>query len=128
MKMTGEQLIHLKLVHGEALQLKRDLLSTQMGLLKTARTLRSYGYFRSEELKLKAILYKEIRDVKLNIGKLQKILPKPKIPEILRKKEKTEVVKTTKPGAKKEIHGEDDLEVQLQEIQNRLNQLQRENI
>lgn len=126
--MTGEQLIHLKLEHGEALRLKRDLLSAQVGLLKTAKTLRSYGYFRSEELKLKAILYKEIRDVKLNIGKLQKILPKLKVPEILKREEKTETVKTTKPGAKKETHREDNLEAQLQEIQNRLNQLQRESI
>jgi hypothetical protein len=128
MKMTGEQLIHLKLEHREALRLKRDLLSAQMGLLKTARTLRGYGYFRSEELKLRAILYKEIRDVKLNIGKLQKILPKLKVPEILRKEEKTEIDKTTKPEAEKKAHKGDNLEAQLQEIQNRLNQLQRESI
>lgn len=124
--MTGEQLIHLRLEHGEALQLKKDLLSVQVNLLKTARTLRGYGYFRSEELKLKAILYKEIRDVKLNIGKLQKILPKLKIPEILKREEKTETVKTTRPEAEKETYRGDDLEAQLQEIQNRLNQLQRE--
>ena len=126
--MTGEQLIHLKLNHEEALRLKKDLLSAQMGLLKTAQTLRSYGYFRSEELKLKAILYKEIRDVKLNIGKLQKILPKLKVPEILRREEKTETVKTIKPEEKKKTHKGDDLEAQLQEIQSRLNQLQRETI
>ena len=126
--MAGEQLIHLKLEHGEAIRLKRDLLSTQMGLLKTARTLRGYGYFRSEELKLKILLYKEIKDVKFNIGKLQKILPKLKIPEILRREEKTSTVKDTKPLEKKEPDRGDDIEGQLQEIQNRLNRLQRENI
>ena len=126
MKMTNEQLIHLKLERGEALRLKRDLLSTQMGLLKTARTLRSYGYFRSEELKLKTLLYKEIKDVKFNIGKLQKILPKLKVPEILKRRERIETVKTSEPGAKKKAPKGDDLEAQLQEIQNRLNNLQRE--
>ena len=126
MKMTGEQLIHLKLERGEALRLKRGLLSAQMGLLKTARTLRGYGYFRSEELKLKTILYKEIKDVKFNIGKLQKILPKLKVPEILRRRERTETVKTTQHREEKETHRGDDLEAQLQEIQNRLNNLQRE--
>jgi len=126
--MAGEQLIHLKLEQREALRLKRDLLSAQAGLLKTAKTLRNYGYYRSEELKLKAILYKEIRDVKLNIGKLQKILPKLKVPEILRKEEKTETVKTSEPGAKKRTYQGDNLEEQLQEIQNRLRQLQSENI
>lgn len=124
--MTSEQLIHLKLERGEALRLKRDLLSTQMGLLKTARTLRSYGYFRLEELKLKTTLYKEIKDVKFNIGKLQKILPKLKVPEILKRRERTETVKTTQPREEKETYRGDDLEIQLQEIQNRLNNLQRE--
>lgn len=126
MKMTSEQLIHLKLERGEALRLKRDLLSAQMGLLKTARTLRGYGYFRLEELKLKTTLYKEIKDVKFNIGKLQKILPKLKVPEILKRRERTETVKTTQPREEKETYRGDDLEIQLQEIQNRLNNLQRE--
>ncbi len=124
--MTSEQLIHLKLERGEALRLKKDLLSTQMGLLKTARTLRGYGYFRSEELKLKTALYKEIKDVKFNIGKLQKILPKLKVPEILKRREGIETVKTAQPREEKETYRGDDLEIQLQEIQNRLNNLQRE--
>lgn len=124
--MTSENLIHIKLEYGEALQLKRDILSTEMGLLKTAKIIRIYGNSRSEELRLKLILYKKIREVKINIGKLQKILPKLKVPEILKRDEKNEF--SSKPKTRKRTYSDDSLESQLQEIQNRLNELQRENI
>lgn len=124
--MTSENSIYLKLENREALQLKKDLLSIEMGLLKTAKTIRNYGYFRSEEIKLKLMLYKKMREVKMNIGKLQNVLPKLKVPEILRKKK--EIPVPAKPEMKKEIPHDDSLETQLQEIQNRLNELQREGI
>jgi len=110
----------------EALQLKKDLLITKMGLLKITKTIRNYGYFRSEELRLKLVLNKKMREVKMNIGKLQKVLPKLKVPEILRKDE--EALPPTKPEIKKNISIDESLETQLQEIQNRLNELQREEI
>lgn len=119
--MTNENLIHIKLEHGEALQLKRDILSTEMGLLKIAKTIKTYGNSRSEELRLKLILYKKIRETKINIGKLQKILPKLKVPEILKRKEETEFA--SKPKTRKRTYSDDSLESQLQEIQNRLNEL-----
>ena len=126
--MTSENLIHLKLEYREALQLKRDMLSAEMNLLKTAKTIRSYGYFRLEELELKLMLYKKIREVKINIGKLQRILPKLKVPEILRREKETETSGIHKLETKKRTYRSDNLESQLQEIQNRLNELQRENI
>ncbi len=124
--MTSENLIHLKLENREALQLKKDLLSTEMGLLKTAKIIRNYGYFRSEELRLKLILYKKIREVKMNIGRLQKVLPKLKVPEILRKNDEATV--PTKQEMRKKVYRDNSLETQLQEIQNRLNELQRDGI
>jgi len=121
--MTSENSIYLKLENREALQLKKDLLITEMGLLKIAKIIRNYGYFRSEELRLKLVLSKKMREVKMNIGKLQKVLPKLKVPEILRKGEETH--HPTKPEMKKSIPIDESLETQLQEIQNRLNELQR---
>jgi len=124
--MTSENSIYLKLENREALQLKKDLLSIEISLLKTAKTIRNYGYFRSEEITLKLMLHKKMREVKMNIGKLQKVLPKLKVPEILRKEKETPV--PAKPEMKKKISPDDSLETQLQEIQNRLNELQRKGI
>jgi len=123
--MTSENLIHLKLEYKEALQLKKDILSTEMSILKITKIIRSYGYFRLEELKLKMILHKKIREVKINIGKLQKILPKLKVPEILRRKKEIETVKVIKLEKRKKAYNDDSLEEQLQEIQNKLKELQK---
>jgi len=121
-----ENLIHLKLESREALQLKRDLLTTEMGLLRTAKTIKNYGYFRSEEFKIKLTLQKKIKEVKMNMTQLQKILPKLRVPEILKKEKGTDI-----PGKQKirnKPPKEDSLESQLREIQNRLKELQRESI
>jgi DNA-binding transcriptional MerR regulator len=122
--MTNENLIHIKLEYGEALQLKRDMLSTEMGLLKATKIIRNYGYFRSEDLRLKMILYQRIREVRMNIGKLQKILPKLKVPEILKKDSMVD----KKQEIKKSPHSDQGLDIQLKEIQNRLDELQKEKI
>ena len=118
--MIKENLIHIKLGYGEALQAKRDILSSQMTLLRIAKAIRGYGIYRSGELELKLVLYKKIKELKMNLGKLQKTLPKPKIPDILKKEgwEKTEQPKKIKSP-------ERNIEEQLQEIQERLNELQR---
>ena len=119
--MTKENLIHVRLGHTEAFQAKRDILSSEMALLKIAKTIRGYGFYRSQELELKSILYREIKELKMVLGKLQKTLPKPKIPSIL----KEEFGKKTEPQSKKIKPAERNLEEQLQEIQKRLNDLQR---
>jgi hypothetical protein len=119
--MTNENLIHVRLGYTEAFQAKRDILSSEMALLRIAKTIRGYGFYRSQELELKSILYKEIKELKIALGKLQKTLPKPKIPEIL----KEEFGEEPEPKAKKTKPIERGLEEQLQEIQRRLSDLQR---
>jgi hypothetical protein len=122
--MIKENLIHIKLGYGEALQTKRDILSSQMTLLRIAKAIRGYGIYRSEELELKLVLYKKIKELKMNLGKLQKTLPKPKIPDILKK----EGQEKTEPKSKKTKSPERGIEEQLQEIQKRLNELQRREV
>ena len=119
--MIKENLIHVRLGYGEAFQAKRDVLSSEMALLKIARTIRGYGFYRTQELELKLILYKEIKELKMILRKLEKTLPRSKIPGILQEEfgEKTEY------KAKKIRPVERNLEDQLQEIQRRLNDLQR---
>jgi len=60
----------------------------------------------------------------MNLGKLQKTLPKPKIPDILKK----EGQEKTEPKSKKIKSPERNIEEQLQEIQKRLNELQRRKV
>ena len=122
--MIKENLIHIKLGYREAIQAKRDLLSSQITLLRIAKAIREYGIYRSGELELKLILYKKIKELKMNLGKLQKTLPKLKIPDILKK----EGQEKTEPKSKKIKPPERDIEGQLQEIQKRLNELQRREV
>jgi len=118
--MIKENSIHVKLGYGEALQTKRDVLSSQINLLRIAKAIRGYGVYRSGELELKLILYKKLKELKMNLGKLQKILPKPEIPDRLKKEEQEK----TEPKPKRIKPLEKSIEEQLQEIQRRLNELQ----
>ena len=122
--MIKENLIHIKLGYGEALQTKRDLLSSQIILLRIAKTIRGYNFYRSNELELKSILYKEIKGLKMGLGKLQKTLPKLEIPNIIKK----EGQEKTEPKSKKIKSPEKNIEEQLQGIQKRLNELQRREV
>ena len=119
--MTGENLIHIKLEYEEALQSKKDILSSQMAMLKIEKTIRGYHSYRSQGFELKINLSKKIRELKSNIWNLQKILPRLKIPEILRKEEH---VKKEHKSPERKKPQEGNLEEQLQDIQRRLNELQ----
>ncbi len=122
--MTNENPIHVRLKYQEAFQTKREILSLQMTLLKIAKTMKGYGFYRSQELELKSKLYKELKELKIFLGRLQKLLPKPKIPDILRE----EFGEKTRFSSKKTKPVEKNLEAQLQEIQNRLNDLQQRGV
>ncbi len=115
-----ENLIHVKFENREAILSREGLLSSQLILLKIARAIREYKFYRSEEFELKSVLYQKIKELEIDIGKLQKIIPKPKTPEILTKVSREE--KEYKKGKEKVY--DRSLEEQLWEIENRLNQLQ----
>ncbi|MFH1311337.1 MAG: hypothetical protein ABIH65_02945 [Nanoarchaeota archaeon] len=118
--MVEENLIHVKFEDSEAILAKRGILSSQMILLRIAKAIRGYNFYRTKELELKLLLYKKIKELQTNIGQLQKNLPKPKTPSILKKVEEEE-----KEFKKSKVKTYDrSLEEQLQEIENKLNQLQ----
>jgi len=119
MKMT-ENLIHVKLEYDEALQSKKDVLSSELGLLQIVKAIKKHRLLRSDELKTKEKLYGKIKELKTNIGKLQQILPKLKVPAILKEHEETE--KEDEFQIEKRAH-DDSLEAQLQEIQERLREI-----
>lgn len=126
--MAKDNLIHIKLEYGEALESKKDILSSEAGLLRISQKIEEYKNYRDRELALKFLLYKKLKDVRLNINSLHKILPAVKMPEILKKEEykgqnKVLGKKTgTKRMPPRDISG--DIQSQLSEIENRLNELQ----
>jgi len=120
--MKNENFIHIKFEHYEALKAKKDILSSAINLIKITKSIKNYHAFRSEELRIKLKLHRKLKEVVTNIRSLEKILPKVKIPEILKKEE--EKIKKEKPIKKiKEKKYKDNLELELQEIQEKLNSL-----
>ena len=114
--MADEKLIHVRLEYEDAIQSKKDILSSEMDLLKIIQTIKKYHELRSKEFKLKIKLYRQIKTLLTEIRRLQKNLPELKIPKILKKHETKEII------SKKEI-ANDDIESQLREIQEKLNSL-----
>ena len=122
--MSSENVIHIRLDYMEALKAKRSILSSELSSLNIAKRIARYRAIRMEELGLKSRLYGKMKEAKLNIKKLQSILPNPKVPRLVRREQAME-----KHLEKDEIlHNEGDIESQLREIQRRLERLQGQNI
>ena len=84
-KTNGEKLIHIKLEYKEGIQSKKDLLLSEMNLLKIVKCMKRYHLLREEELKLKLRLYRKLRELNLDMKRTQAILPELQIPRILKK-------------------------------------------
>lgn len=121
--MSSENLIHIKLDYEEAFSTKKNLLSSQMYLLKLLRNVENYNFLREKEFQYKERIVKKIKETKINIRSLERILPKAKIPKSLKKdggefQERNSKLK----NRDKSIEG------QLSEIKRKLDNLQRENL
>lgn len=116
--MTNENLIHIMLNRDELISSKKEILSTEANLIRILQIIKKYSILRTNELKLKAKFLKKLKETKVEIKKLEEILPKPEIPKILKgienEKEKFNI------SSKK-----DNLEIQLEEIQKKLRELER---
>lgn len=122
-----ENTIHIKLEYEEAREAKKDFLSSQMNLLRIAKKIKEYQTLRREELNLKLKLSKNIKETKTSIGKIQRSLPILKIPEILKKHDEDieiDEIESKIKTPRKEQHSEN-IEYELQEIQKKLDALQR---
>jgi len=115
--MKEESVVYVKLEYEEALQSKRDILTAQVGLLKTIKIVKNYRILRLEELKLKEKMYRKIKDLISNIKKIKTSFPTVKIPQLKKSDEEIfrEKIKETKKS-----NGDDGLDIQLQEIQEKL--------
>ena len=122
--MKSENLIHIKFEYGSALESKKDILASEINLLKISQRLEKYHESRLKELEIKVKVEKKLKALKLDIGRLQNLLPKIKIPGILKPKTKREIKDPVYNKIIKETEG-DIIETELQEIQRRLSSLQR---
>lgn len=123
-----ESAIHIRLENNEAIQGKRDLLSSEINLLKLFQSIEHFKRLRAEELKKKRLILKKSGEIKKNLKKLTIILPNLKIPKILKaevnsikRKEKNLDLNYKIPRTKSKI------EEELTEIQERLNRLSQQN-
>ncbi len=136
--MKGEKIIHIKFEYGAGVQSKRDILSTEMNLLKMNQIIKRFKEYRLDELETKIELERKLRAFKLDIGRLQNLLPQVKIPKILEKAhkkiieerkagkvEKPMMVEEIKVKEKRKPAPKDTIEGELEEIQKRLSALAR---
>lgn len=121
-----DNLIHVRFEYEEALEAKKDILSSEMGILKISRIMKKYHLLRIDEFRNKTKLLKKITELKSSITGLQQALPKIKIPRILEKEisEKEKEPERIKK-IREEKYGEEegDLESQLRKIQEKLREI-----
>ncbi len=116
--MTNENLIHVKFEYGEALEARKDILSSEMSVLKIANIIKKYHLLRVDEFRNKIKLLRKITELKSSISGLQQTLPKIKIPKILEKEKEPE---TGRKITEEKYEG--DLETQLRKIQEKLREI-----
>jgi len=119
MIMKNGELIHVKFDYGEALQSKRDILYIEKSLLTINSKMEKYLLLRVEELKTRLNLHKKSKELTASIRKIQRNIPQVKF---LKKSEEKEEDKEPKIEKKKY---DNSIETQLQEIQKKLNDLQK---
>jgi hypothetical protein len=139
--MSSENLIHVKLEYDEAVQSKKDVLLTEIDLIKMAQAVRKYKEFRLKELDMKYELMERLKSLHITMRRARAYLPKLQIPKIIKHYEEKRINEEKqfekieekilerpakikpKPVHKEEPVPKDDLESQLREIQSRLSKL-----
>ncbi|MEK6914502.1 MAG: hypothetical protein AABW83_02520 [Nanoarchaeota archaeon] len=103
---------HIKLDYENALESKKSLLSSEIGLLEILKRVKSYRNFRSKELGYKDKLRLELNKFRKKIEEIQKSLPSEYYKVDKRKNKDRKVFKRDR-----------DLEEELNEIKKKLSKL-----
>ena len=122
--MNNEDILHVKFEYDELIRSKKDLLSTQIDLLKIAKAIRNFRFSRTEELNTKLLLHKKSKEFNLILRKLQISLPTLKTPKILQKEKSKKTLTMQKVQTHTQAQHDSTIESELLEIQNRLKNLQ----
>lgn len=110
--------IHIKLEYDEAVEAKKEILSSEIELIRIMKIIRKYNDLRHEELRLKMRLKRKSTELLREIRRIQGSLPELEIPESVKK------IERKYPPLKKE-NKEFNLEAELRGIQEKLNSLQK---
>lgn len=101
MSSQQENPIHVKLLHSEAVDSKRDLLLSEGSFLKLLMAMKNYHNLRKEEFKLKSKLKTEMKKINSNINSIEKDMPDFKVPSELKKFKHPEEAKKKKENSYK---------------------------
>ncbi len=125
--MKDENLVHLKFERDEALTGKREILYSEKNMLDLIGIMKRYKELRLEELRLKSRIQKKMKETISKLQKLREVLPHPNVEKILNKKmEKNIELKEEdepNPIIKKRIETDENIDLQLRDIQRKLNEL-----
>ncbi len=123
--MTEDEFRYVKLETDEAILSKRDILSSQMNLLKILKAVKNYHALRVKELKAKTRLYNISKELHQDIRKIQLNIPKLTTSRSFVKEKGTGKMQVKERMQPIRTGGDRDLEIQLQDIQEKLRALQR---
>ena len=117
--------IHIRLENSEGIQGKKDLLNSEINLLKIFQSIENFGRLRNEETKNKKLIQKRAKEIKTNLNKLSILLPNLKVPKML--KDEVKKIRTKKPTLQFEVpKTKSKIEQELLEIQQKLKNLNQE--
>ena len=132
-----DNLVHIQFEYDLALKIKRDIISSELNLVRISKIINTYKELRAEEIKIKEMISRRLRVFKIDLGTLQNLLPETRAPAIIKeihREHLPEDEKRRERAMRKEEHSsspevpkviekmpeEDSLEAQLAEIQKRL--------
>ena len=122
--------IHIRLDYGEAIFLRKEVLTSEMELIFILKAINKYAELRKQELALKTNFYKVLKKLSVNVKKMEKNLPELEIPKILKNSQKQKEVFEKKLESLPEVKSllkksktDDALEQQLLEIQRKIQSL-----
>lgn len=111
--------VYVQLGYEESLEAKKEILSSELLLLNSVKTIKNYASLRNEELKIKSKIRKAIKELGVKTKETQIAFPFLKIPKraVSFSSDEKVTIKTEKVN--------DNLEFQLKEIQERLKSIER---
>lgn len=120
--MVSDNPIYCKFEYSESVESKKKLLSSEVSILNLLKIAKRYSALRSEELKVKAQIFKKLKETEISLNKSRAAFPFIKIPKKVKHSNLQTLQKVEKSFPAE--HVESDIELQLQEIQTRLKALE----
>jgi len=129
--MKSETPLHIRFELNEALSSRGSFIKNQIDIKRILNAISRYDQLREEESSLRTKIERKITETSANIARLEKDLPKVRIPKILEKQERLAKKEASQFKSIKlekveefKVKGDDSLEKQLEEINRKLKELQ----